>query len=1014
MKKLFKLSICEIYKSFNRFIAIFLIVALGTGFLAGLLATTPAMRNSIDSYYKETNFMDLRLVSTFGFDEDDIAAIKEISGVKNLYAAYSKDVKAEFNNEKCVARVESLPNDLSGENGNYINSLEVIYGRMPKTKGECVITVHNAVADESVIGTEITVSGEKDTFGEETVTLTVVGVVSSPRYFSVENETTSVGSGNVDIFVYTVEEAFSLEVKTDVFLTLSLSDKAISTSERYFDEVEKFTDMLKPVSELRIEARYDEYREMLSDKISEGKLELSQKREEANAEFEKAESEFASAVSKLDNTSKQLKNARNALNEQYKQYNTLVTESKNKYEIAKLQNDNESATVASQIAALDKTAEGYEEQYALLLARAEELRVENEVLLATHEAEVAALDPMKNELDKQSNALTKNENAYLNAVDELNESYYAYLDEKAKIENEFANAEKDIADAEELLATSEAPKWYFLGRDQSVSASSFASNVEKINAIAKIFPIFFFFIAAFVALTTMTRMVEEQRGQIGTLKALGYSDNSIRFKYGLYAMAATVGGSVLGLSVGFKVFPTIIWNVYTIMYDLPKLISGFNVYYASVAFFAMAVCTVGATVIAVNGTLKSSPSTLFLPKAPAPGKRVLLERIGFIWKHISFSKKVTIRNLFRYKKRFILTVMGVAGCTALLVTGFGLKDSIDAMIPRQFDMIYKYNLTVGLEEGSDNGDTSFNKVANILYENGVLKFMRLGNETADASVGDKTISVTVTAPEDISNFRHFVVLKNRKTKENIELASDSVVICEKLSEQLGVGVGGKITVKNSNGKTADLTVTGITENYVSYVVYISPELYANAFSEDIKMTTVVAAAYGEKELRDGLSETLYGSGKVTMSLYYDEIAQTFGESLKSIDSIVWVLIVSAAMLAFIVLYNLININITERKREIATLKVLGFTGRETYSYMSRETLILSVIGTAVGLLLGIALHAFVIRTAEVDAVMFAREIETSSFMVSAALSILFAVFVNVIMYPKIRKIDMVESLKAGE
>lgn len=989
-------------------------MALGTGFLAGLLATTPAMRSSIDAYYKKTNFMDLRLVSTFGFDDEDIAAVKATEGVKGLYAAFSKDVKASVGTEKRVARVESLPADISEENKDYINRLELVYGKMPQNKNECVISVHNSKADEGLIGKTVTVFGEKDSFGADEVIFTVVGVVRSPRYFSVENETTSVGSGSIDIFLYTVEEAFTLEVRTDIYLTLSLSGKAVATSEKYFDEVEAFEESLKPVSELRIEARYDEYREMLSDEIAKGEAELLENRENAAKEFEKAEAEFDSAVKKLDKTSKQLKSARNALNSQYKQYNQLVTESKNKYETAKLENDNESAILAAEIAALDKTAEGYEEQYALLLARGEELRLENEELLKTYEAEVAALDPMKSELDKQSNALSKNENSYLKAVNELNEEYYAYLDEKAKIEKEFENAENDIADAKKLLETSSLPEWYFLGREDSVSASSFASNVEKINAIAKIFPVFFFFIAAFVALTTMTRMVEEQRGQIGALKALGYSDNAVRFKYGLYAVTATVGGSVLGLSVGFKVFPSIIWNVYGIMYDLPALVSGFNLFYAVTAFAVMALCTVGATVIAVNGSLKSSPSSLFLPKAPAPGKRVLLERIGFIWKHISFSKKVTVRNLFRYKKRFILTVAGVAGCTALLVTGFGLKDSIDAMIPRQFDKIYKYNLTVGLEEGTDNGDAAYAKVAHILYDNGVMKFMRTGNETADASANGKTVSITVTAPEDISNFRHFVVLKNRKTKESIELKSDSVVICEKLSEQLKVGVGDKISVKNSNGKTAELTVTGITENYVSYVVYISPELYSEAFSEDIEMTSVIAAAYGEKSLRDGLSETLYESGKVTVSLYYDEIASTFGESLKSIDSIVWVLIISAAMLAFIVLYNLININITERKREIATLKVLGFTGRETYSYMSRETMILSIIGTAAGLLLGILLHAFVIRTAEVDAVMFGREIETASFMVSAALSILFAVFVNVIMYPKIRKIDMVESLKAGE
>ncbi|MBR2327939.1 MAG: ABC transporter permease [Clostridia bacterium] len=1014
MKRLLKLTFREIYKSFNRFIAIFLIVALGTGFLAGLLATTPAMRRSIDSYYKQHNFMDLRLVSTFGFNADDIAAVKNIEGVKNICAVFSKDVKADIDSDKFVARIESLPLDISEQNENYINRLELSAGRMPENKGECVIQAHGMVEGSDWIGKTVTVTGEESTFGEETVTFTVVGTVTSARYFSIENETTNVGSGNVGLFVYTTEDAFSLEVKTDIFLTLELSKKAVATSERYFDEVEEFADKIPAVSEVRIDARYEEYREELEKAIADGKAELADKRAEAEKTFADTQKQFDKAVKKLDSTSETLKAARKALNAQYEEYNKLVSASKSKYEAAKAENDAETLRIAEELAALDTAAPDYTEKYEALLAEAEQLRLESEGLLAIYDAEVAALEPMKTELDKQNSTLSKNENAYLYSVDELNENYYEFLKEKAKAEEEFKKAEGDIANIEELLETSAKPEWYILGRDQSISASSYASNVEKINAIAKIFPVFFFFIAAFVALTTMTRMVEEQRGQIGTLKALGYSDSAVRFKYCVYAAAATVGGSAVGLSVGFKLFPSIIWGAYSILYDLPDLLSGFDLFYATAAFATMAICTVGATVIACASTLKTSPSTLFLPKAPAPGKRVLLERIGFIWKLLSFSKKVTVRNLFRYKKRFILTVAGIAGCTALLVTGFGLNDSIDAMIPRQFDMIYKYNLTVGLEEGSDSGDTAYAKVANILYDNGVMKFMRMGNENVEVSAGSTVIDSTLTAPEDAANFKHFVMLRERKSKEEIKFNENAVVICEKLSEKLGAGVGDKITVKSSAGKTAELTVTGVTENYVSYVVYISPELYAESFGEELKMTSVIAAAYGEKDLRDGLAEKLNGSGKVTSSLYYDEIAASIGESLQSIDTIVLVLIISAALLAFVVLYNLININITERKREIATLKVLGFTGRETYSYMSRETMILAVIGTAVGLVLGIFLHAFVIRTAEVDMVMFAREIELSSFVISAALSILFAVAVNIIMYPKIKSIDMVESLKAGE
>ncbi|MBQ3823971.1 MAG: FtsX-like permease family protein, partial [Clostridia bacterium] len=552
-------------------------------------------------------------------------------------------------------------------------------------------------------------------------------------------------------------------------------------------------------------------------------------------------------------------------------------------------------------------------------------------------------------------------------------------------------------------------------RDKSTSAKSFASVVEKTAAIATVFPVFFFLIAAFVALTAMTRLVDDQRGQIGTLKALGYSDGAIMMKYIFFAAVATVLGSAIGLAAGGTLFPRIVWNAYSIMFDLPPLATPFDIPRSLLAFAAISVCTVGATFIACKKVVSEEPSRLFLPKAPAPGKRVLLERVGFIWKHIGFLRKVTIRNLLRYKKRFILTVLGVAGCTALLLTGFGLRDSISVIADRQFKSVYKYNLTVGLAERSDGYESSFAKAANILAENDVYSFIRTGSMNADVvKDGRAAASVSLTVAENYGDLHYFVTLRNRKSGETIAMDENSVVICEKLAETMGIGVGDAVRIRDESGREYELTVTGVTEHYVSNVIYTTREKCDEIMGKSPALSAVIVIAKGEEELRSDLAARLLESGYITSAVYFDEIADGLKESMKSINSVVVVLIVSAALLSFVVLYNLIDINITERKREIATLKVLGYRGSETFFYISREIMTLAVIGTALGILLGVLLHAFVVRTAEVDAVMFARTINNSSYALAALCSLVFAFLVNLVMYPKIKKIDTVLSLKAGE
>lgn len=478
-------------------------------------------------------------------------------------------------------------------------------------------------------------------------------------------------------------------------------------------------------------------------------------------------------------------------------------------------------------------------------------------------------------------------------------------------------------------------------------------------------------------------------------------------KYIAYAILATIIGGILGVIVGVNIIPRIIANAYSIMYNMPKVTLSFSLDIPIVAILVSLLCTLVATIYSCISETKNTPSVLMRPKSPKMGKRIFLEKIKFIWNHLNFSKKVTCRNIFRYKKKFYMTIIGIAGCTSLVVTGFGIKDSVTALVPKQFDNIYKFNLQIGIKENS-NIETA----NNILKENNV-NYSNIKLNSTDVSANGASIDSYVLVAKDSDTLENVINLQNRITNEKLHLNSNSVIITEKLSKLLNVSVGDKIQVP-LNGKTFEVEISAIAENYVYHYVYMDSTLYEELTKAPFTCNMIFANAKMSEAEQNDLSSKLLEDSSVSAVIQLDNSRYSLDKTFDSLNAIVWVLIISAAALAFVVLYNLSNTNISERIREIATIKVLGFYDKEVSSYIYRESTILTAIGIILGLIIGYFLEGYVIKTCEVDLIMFGSDIKLISYIYAIAITILCTVIVNIFIHFSLKKVDMIESLKSVE
>lgn len=597
---------------------------------------------------------------------------------------------------------------------------------------------------------------------------------------------------------------------------------------------------------------------------------------------------------------------------------------------------------------------------------------------------------------------------------ELTDAKAEYEDARREAQPELEDAKKEIADAEQELKDLEKPDWYVTDRDDVTSAKGFRDDAERVAKVGDVFPLIFFLVAALVSLTTMTRMVEEQRQQIGTLKALGYRDGAIAMKYFCYAMLATVTGSVLGVLIGEKIFPWVIMNAYGMLYlGLPEYLTPLNYEQGLLAVLASMACTGLATLLACKRELKAKPSELMRPEPPKNGKRVLLERITILWKHLNFTEKSTIRNLFRYKKRFFMTVIGIGGCMGLILVGFGLQDSITAIAKNQFTELFTYQAAATLHTDSDEEKETVLETADGFRKMG--QTLEMYAQNVELTSGEKQMDAVLEVPKEAAAVDQFFTFRDRKSGRDYEFPSDGIAISEKTAKMLGVSVGDTIQVAEENEKGREVTISIIIENYVEHYIFMGPELYGQVFGEAPEYNQIlmkypdISDSY-EKQL----GETLIDQPGVVGVTFISDLEAEIDDMLQALNIVITVLIISAGLLAFVVLYNLNNINITERKRELATLKVLGFYDLEVAEYVYRENVILTILGILAGAGIGMVLHQYIIQTVEVDMMMFGRTIFAGSYLFSGLLTLLFSLFVNYIMYYRLKKIDMIESLKSVE
>ena len=1071
-KALHKDFFMEIKKTRNRYISLLLIVALGVAFYSGVRGSDPDMRLSADQYYDESNLMDIRILSTLGLTREDVTAIQEIEGVKAVMPAFSADVLSELPEGQTVLEMMSVPETInqisvtSGRLPEAENECLVDNRFLEQTEYEIgdIVTVESGTEDDI-----------KDTLS--VTEFTIVGVGNTSYYLSLDRGSSSIGGGTVDSFIIIPESAFSLEVYTEVYATVQGASELTSYTDDYDDWVDVVVERTEAIADARSQIRYDdimtEAREAIADaeaeiadaeeKLADAKAEI----ERGRADIESAEAEIASQTKKLEDAQATLQNQEAALSQGQTEinngWNTIASQrtelesgkaqlaageeewqtGKTALEAGRQELEAKARELESGKSQLEPTltageteiAAGWQslgeneatinaartklDETAAQLAQGESEIASAEQLLMSKQAEIdsgkSQIASAKQTIADGWTALDDGKEEIANARNELADGEAEYEDAVAENEPKIADAKQEIEDAKAELEDLEVPEWFVLSRRSLQAYVEYGQNADRIGAIGTVFPVIFFLVAALVCLTTMTRMVEEQRTQIGTLKALGYSKGSIAGKYILYALSASLLGSLIGLVIGQKVFPAIIINAYKILYQtLPKILTPLNFEY-SVTSTAMAViCTTGATVFACYKVLMAVPAELMRPAAPKAGKRVLLERIGFIWKHLNFSMKSTIRNLVRYKKRFFMTVFGIGGCTALLVVGFGLKDSITSIGSLQFSKVHIYDSEISLE--NDISEKKRQALTEMIENDAdIVDSMEFAKTTIDAGDGNATKNACLLISENPSKLYYFVSLQDRTTGETYELTDEGVIITEKLAKLLSVKVGDTIYLKDDETSKVDVVITAITENYFFHYIYMSPAVYEALFNEAPLYETIFTNNADDSEKFEAeFSKKYMDSEAVSGVSFVSATASNIADMLKSLDIITYVLVVSAGLLAFIVLYNLNNINVSERMRELATLKVLGFYDGEVSQYVIRENVWLTAIGIIAGLLMGRLLHRYVILTAEVDMTMFGRNIELQSFLFSILLTFVFSGIVNLIMHFKLKKINMVESMKSVE
>ncbi len=1067
-----KNQIRTIFNTKARFLSIFCIVFLGAAFFAGLRHTPLIMEQSMNDYLKEYHFNDLNYVATLGFTEEDLKLVKKIDEVENVESGNRFDALVEFDENVKGATVYT-----NETFDNQVNKVELVSGKLPKDDDECLIDNSFASQNGINVGDQITLTNDNAT-KKFTVTglindtrylssvergTNTLGDGTNEAYFQI------LSKGNEGLAF--PQELYDLREQTvfnELRITLKNENNYNYFSDEYLEYVDDVNSKIEKILNKQIDSLNEDLVNDAKEQLAKGEADyndgLNQYQDGLSAyndgvvQYEDGMQQYQDGLAAYNSGYRQYQDGLNAYNSGLAQYEAGYQDylaGKSEYDAGLASYNQQLSQYETYKSQYEQLAPYYDElvkqyqdaiaagvpedqltglkakitqieqlayavsQYEASLPAAKQVldqsAVELESARVTLENTKATLDSSKATLDATGSTLAASKEKLDSSKVTLDDTK-ALLDQtKIDLDNaqiELQQAQVELEDAKKAIDDIPSGELISLTREENAGIISFSSASDSIAAIAAIFPLIFFLVAALVSMTTMTRMVEEQRVQSGTFRALGYHRRDIIKQYIIYGFLATFVASIIGIIAGVYFFPAIIYYLYRkVLFSVGADISIlFDAFICIQTFIISVAIILLVTYLVARREVSEMPASLLRPKAPKTGKRIVLERITFIWKRLSFNQKVTMRNIFRYKKRFFMSIVGIAGCTALIVTGFGIRNSVSTLADKQYGEIYTYDGLVVFN----------NQLTNEQLENEIKDFEDL-DEIKDTSSfyrqtitihGDKDHYGTLEVFDNNKELSKFVNLEDYHSHEKITLDNQGVVISAKLSELLDVNVGDKIKI-TIDEKDYEVKVTGLMTLYFQHQLYMSEEFYQELTGNEA-ISNYAYFDIGDESMEAKIDDYCKNDDNISSVNYTDGISQSFRDQMVSIDSVVVILIVCAGALAFIVLYNLTNINIQERKSEIATIKVLGFYPREVYDYVFRENTILSIIGSILGLGLGKVLHLFIIYTVEVEIAMFIRSVNLMSYVLAVIFTLLFTYLIDFGMRRVLRKIDMVESLKSIE
>ena len=1066
MNRLITLSFRKIKKSFKRFFSLVILSLLGVSFFVGMKVSMPNLLMSLDDYYKNKDTYDIEIISSNGLNNKDIEEIKKLDNNIKVYALHSKDVLVDYiNNNTDVIRIRELNND--------INKINLLKGRMPKNKNEILIDEKYLLNKNAKLGDELKLVLNEEDKDLNVSKLTIVGIINSPLYLatnegSLNRGNTLIGNGEIKYYVYALKDIFNIDYYTEIYIDNLSSTSDITNSDEYNNKTNIIINKINEIKEERVNYRYEELKNIALNKIkieedkvnneieksknmlalSKNKLDSVKKELDSKKVYlDNAKIELNNTKNKLDNTSKTIKDSEAELTNKKKKLDETKNSIQNYDNLLSVAKKNQNGTLTKNdiISILPDDEEKQSTIDNLNLAESFGVDLSSLGVIKSQMVEYGMEDsPLLtkiNKLEENLNNVLEIENAYIlynqkvnelnsykkeleegyakydNYLNEYNTGIVTYNDAISKYNNElkrYNNAVEELNDKEKVAKEKfeEARKeideklvpgtWLINNRLDNIDYSGFIDSIESLKKLSFIFPIIFFVVSVFISLLSMARMGIEDRGEIGTLKAFGFSKLEILMQYIIYSLTATLLGCLIGVTLGIFVFPRIVFSVYTNLYAIPKMIYANYLGVTLLGIIISITCIVGSTIFVINKILKESTITLLRPIAPEIGKKIMLERFTHIWDKISFENKITLRNIFRYKRRVIMTLVGIISCTMILVSAFLIRDSITTVLDKQFKEIFTYDSMVYL----DGSKLSY-ELDDIFINEHIDK--KTYADLERVRINDTSVNIlAITNQDEINDF-----IKIRRHKRKINLNNDGIIITSKLAKMFKIKVNDTITIKTTDNSTYNLKVTDIAENYIGNYIYMTKELYQNKIG--IYKLNIAYLKLDNKENEEIVIKELLDNNKNILNyLSINNSISMVKNMFVSLNKVVLIVVIFSLLLSIVVLYSLAYIIISERQREIATLKVLGFDDEEVDMYLLKEQVFIVVIGVLIGLIIGIFYSLMLVDTLEIKMIQFNKDLLFRNYIICICLMLAFATIVGQLIHFRLRKIEMIESLKSVE